>query len=1038
LTTAADAGVSTEVGARSPVRPSPPCSGTVTVRLATAAALGFALALAFWDFAGQLDGSTHVVARSSATADGGTVGAVLATGLWLALAIALVGGILLHRRQTREVGLPVPGAAASSATSAPYAVAAVAVGGAFVLAVYHGLLLPGAITWGDWGYYANSGAVRAFFPVPSLWSFDTLGTSNILGAPLLPVESAMGALAHLGVSYDVLERMWFYYPAVALAYAGPVVLLRRLRVEWGWAAAAGAFYCVNPYTLVLVSGGQLTVGVGYALYPWVAVAVISLWSRRTLGRGAVVGAVIGVQAWYEPRTAGLSIAGLAVAAAVAAVATSTRRAVRQVPWAALFAGGLVFVLLQGPWLVPALFSMGAQLPAGYTTTSALQSLSLISLADGLTVFHPFWPRMQFIALFSVPAVWFSVPAAVAIALRRAPRSPLVHAGTAVYLVFAALVSGANVPFGPMNEWLFAHVPGMNLFRDPSPYFGPAALAVTVVACVGFSATRPVGAMRSATVGDVPLPATPASLRPSNVSWAWARLIVLGLCLVVVAVSGWPGLSGGLRHNLAPQPVPSSFRLLDRHIATGAPGAVLWIPSPSRFALVSPLHPNVSAVGLEGTAGIGFPSTPQQLDWLTDPQLVAQIMARYNIAEVVVLQGAAAYSDVPLSYGPTLSATRSAFAHDRSWHAPGLTLYHLSGALPSPLAVVPATQVAVGVPSDVGGLASGSEVTASLSQGQRPRVLTGFSTTAELAARGATSGPEELAHTGFSDGLAGWQPVGDGNNYLHQSLQQAGISAQVQHQGAGSWLHLTVAYGAATMAQPLVSCPTGFLQVLTVTYRTPPGVSLAATVFANTQVPPLGESQLPSTGGHWRSAAVPMYVVESSSAERRAAGWCLFSLSLSPINPGQAVAADVRQVSLTTAPSQDSSGHPIVKRSLATGSSLVPRQFSVSPTGETMQFRVAAAAAPQLVVLWQRFNPSWVATTASGARLAHVVVNGWANGYVVPAGSARASYVIRYAPVGLVVDGYVMLLAGLAVLVAFGAAALWRRDGLTRVRQQSDT
>jgi Holliday junction DNA helicase RuvA subunit len=56
------------------------------------------------------------------------------------------------------------------------------VGAVFVIATYHGLLLPGAITWGDWGYFVNAGAVRDYFPVPSLWSFATLGRDNILGA----------------------------------------------------------------------------------------------------------------------------------------------------------------------------------------------------------------------------------------------------------------------------------------------------------------------------------------------------------------------------------------------------------------------------------------------------------------------------------------------------------------------------------------------------------------------------------------------------------------------------------------------------------------------------------------------------------------------------------------------------------------------------------------------------------------------------------------------------------------------------------------
>lgn len=129
-----------------------------------------------------------------------------------------------------------------------------------------------------------------------------------------------------------------------------------------------------------------------------ALAALRLWLKRTVGAGLVLGGLVGVQAWYDPRTAGLSIAGMMLALLVLA-ASGTRPSVRQMPWASAVGAGLVFVLLQGALLVPALPAVRAHLPTGYTTTSALATFSLLSLADGLTVFHPFWPTMHFIALY---------------------------------------------------------------------------------------------------------------------------------------------------------------------------------------------------------------------------------------------------------------------------------------------------------------------------------------------------------------------------------------------------------------------------------------------------------------------------------------------------------------------------------------------------------------------------------------------------------------------------------------------------------------
>ncbi len=1006
----------------------------VTAQVAAKLAVAASVLLALWLLANWLAGADHVATLSAATVDGGVVGRVLAFLTWATLTVALVSGVVASRRSVsgRRSGGDTTGAigamgtpptthdATSSGVVRPagasrsrwIGVAVVGAGAVFVLGAYHGLLRSGAITWGDWGYFVNAGAVRHYFPVPPLWSFSNLGTGNILGASLAPVELAMGIMARLGVPYSVLERLWFYFPAVVLSYLGPVLLVRRLHASWAVAVGAGAFYSVNPYALVLISGGQLTVGVGYALFPWVALAALRLWEVRSVGSGLVMGAMVGVQAWYDPRTAGLSIAGMILVILVLA-ASGARPVVWQMPWASAVGAGSVFVLLQGAWLLPALLAVRAHLPAGYTTTSALATFSLLSLADGLTVFHPFWPTMHFIALYSVPALWLIVPVAVAVSLVRDPCDRRIHVGGALYLVFAALLSGANPPFGFLDAWLFTHVPGMDLFRDPSPYLGPIALGVVIVAAAPGTWRRlPAnGSLRD----EPPAAAGSSGTSPVGERWPWGRSHVSGAAVArsalvmaasaLVVMSAWPAVSGALHHDLAPRPVPARYLQVDRAILAGPPGAVLWVPSTSRFAPVSPEHPSVSAFGLESTSGVNFPPVVRAMEWLSVPNLVRTLVQRYDIRTVVVRDNPSVYKNLSLSVGATRSEALLAFGA-----LPSVSQTVLSGLRVFHLGVAPSYPVAVF--HQPAGIAVPSQATVPSQPGvpvARPR--------------------QELAHTSFSDGLAGWGSVGDGNNYLGQTLGQAGVTASVHGQGDRRWLHLTVRYGAAVISQSLATCPARGVQELRVRYRTSVSASVTGLVFSSAQQPPLGDVSLPATQGRWVTATAPFVLAPTLDAAARQVplSGCEFVLSVQPAVAGTLSSADVASLSLevpatTVSASEADTALPAGRWDRP----MPPQAVHMVPTGVSTAVTVPAGPRARLVVFWQRYDPGWVARTASGSTLRHVQVDGWANGFIVPALKGSVHLDIQYMPQRLSVEGFGMVLAGITILMSGGVVATMRR------------
>ncbi|BBY23257.1 alpha-(1-_3)-arabinofuranosyltransferase domain-containing protein [Mycobacterium stomatepiae] len=89
-----------------------------------------------------------------------------------------------------------------------------------------------------------------------------------------------------------------------------------------------------------------------------------------------------------------------------------------------------------------------------------------------------------------------------------------------------------------------------------------------------------------------------------------------------------------------------------------------------------------------------------------------------------------------------------------------------------------------------------------------------------------------------------------------------------------------------------------------------------------------------------------------------------------------------------------------------------------------EVRAPASPTSRVLVIPESINPGWVARTSTGARLTPVAVNGWQQGWVVPAGDP-GTITLSFASNSLYRVG---LAAGLALLPLLAALAWWRRRG----------
>jgi arabinofuranan 3-O-arabinosyltransferase len=127
-----------------------------------------------------------------------------------------------------------------------------------------------------------------------------------------------------------------------------------------------------------------------------------------------------------------------------------------------------------------------------------------------------------------------------------------------------------------------------------------------------------------------------------------------------------------------------------------------------------------------------------------------------------------------------------------------------------------------------------------------------------------------------------------------------------------------------------------------------------------------------------------------------------------ISPGEQFVVDGAQLS-----------GPLAAKLPTTTSSPAPASTGAwGPARREVQ--VAAATASRVLVVPESINPGWVARTSTGARLTPVAVNGWQQGWVVPAGTS-GTISLTFAPNSLYRAG---LAGGLALLPLLALMAWW--------------
>ncbi len=356
----------------------------------------------------------------------------------------------------------------------------------FECVLFQAWLHPGLVIGSDWAR-RNHAELLSWFPWPHLWNAaQQVGENNEVFMSFFPVFAVCGLLAHLGFDWPFIERVCFLWPYLVLAPWGSYALGYRLtRVPV--AAAIGSFvFIVSSWTVALVERGGIPSIVAACGLPFVAIAAMRFIQRPTPRRALALAGTFMLIMVYDLRYDYIAVV-LCVILAIDALVRERSLARLRVAGpglATLVAALIVFNLY---WIVPQLASP-ARTDVNYGTSYDYEATSAyMNAASSLALYNTYYhwaADMSPFFVYPIDPGFFALPALALAGLALAWRRRYTRTIAAIAALAILLDAGPNPPLGALNLWIYAHVPGMTLFRDVTKWMSLQSLAYDVAIALG--------------------------------------------------------------------------------------------------------------------------------------------------------------------------------------------------------------------------------------------------------------------------------------------------------------------------------------------------------------------------------------------------------------------------------------------------------------------------------------------------------------------------------------------------------------------------
>jgi len=437
--------------------------------------------------------------------------------------------------------------------------------------------------------------IRAFSWLPRLFHPE-----QGFGRPTLyilwlsyPYELVLKLGTTLGLSWFMIEKvLWagFFFLAVYsscrlaryIVGSGPVPFLASL------------IYVSNTYPLLLFAGGQLGVALAYSFAPLVILSFLKYIdqtdAKRTIRHQIQNGLVTAVLLMLDVRVFYLTAVVIGLYFLLRVRCTNARS------WFHFFCSTFIVPLCltvgyHAFWILPSLVVGNVAVPGEITSPGILHFLSFADFSHAVSLLHPNWPDNLFGKIYFLRPEFLVLPVCAFLSFlftKHKSRLLAIFFGC-VGLSGAFFAKGIQEPFGGIFRWMFIHVPGFVMFRDPTKFYLLIALAYSVLIPYAIEAC-------SEWIADG------LHCRRMNLQTVRTGCIVLFIGFWLFLIRDL--FTGRVKGNFRPLTLTNDYiRFQQQLVGDAIPSRTLWIPRPDKFAFESATHPVLSSDDLFKDASI---------------------------------------------------------------------------------------------------------------------------------------------------------------------------------------------------------------------------------------------------------------------------------------------------------------------------------------------------------------------------------------------------------------------------------------------------
>lgn len=365
-----------------------------------------------------------------------------------------------------------------------------------LLFIFRIIFYPFAISGGDYSFLSSVQFEYwknfSFF----LWNSNpNLGWSIIPLLSYAPYSMIIGWLGSwTGNNVIFIERLVWWIPFLFIGFISSFLLSRNIFKNVFFSFLASFIYLCNTYILLIIGGGQIAgIGQAYAFAPFVVLSYIILLKNPTLNKAIIAGFAVAISVMFDLRMTYITLVGIGLYILIRLIFKlqdrssffkNTSGVVKNLIYIFVIPGVIV-LLLHSFWLIPLaivrqnpLFQLGS----AYDTAAAVKFFSFATFENAFGLLHPNWPENIFGKVGFMKPEFLILPilaySSLLFVIRNKEKQNKEQKQENMYVLYFVLLGlvgsflakGANDPFGGVYLWMFSHVPGFIMFRDPTKWY----------------------------------------------------------------------------------------------------------------------------------------------------------------------------------------------------------------------------------------------------------------------------------------------------------------------------------------------------------------------------------------------------------------------------------------------------------------------------------------------------------------------------------------------------------------------------------------